>query len=54
MLDGKRYYAVFPDESPEVQDRMRNLFDLLRKLQKQLRAEIPAPDHGQRATPSLR
>jgi len=44
MLDGKRYYAVFPDETSEMQDRMRNLFDLLKKLQKQLPAEIPDTD----------
>ena len=47
MLDGKRYYAVFPDESPEMQDRMRSLFDLLKKLQKQLRTEIAHADGGQ-------
>ena len=34
MLDGKRYYAVFPDESPEMQDRMRSLFDALKKLER--------------------
>jgi hypothetical protein len=37
MLDGKRYYAVFPDESPEMQDRMRSLFDALKKLERAFR-----------------
>ena len=34
MLDGKRYYAAFPDENPEIQLRMRNLFGLLNSLPK--------------------
>jgi hypothetical protein len=39
MLDGKRYCAVFPDENPEIRLRMRNLFHLLKKLEK----EFPQP-----------
>jgi hypothetical protein len=53
MLDGKRYYAVFPDENPEIRQRMRTLFDLLKKLEKefrrhieQFRVETPCPDGG--------
>jgi hypothetical protein len=53
MLDGKRYYAVFPDENPEIRLRMRNLFHLLKKLEKefpqprkQFRIETPYPDGG--------
>ncbi len=53
MLDGKRYYAVFPDENPEIRQRMRNLFDLLKKLEKefrqpsqQFRVEMPYPGGG--------
>ena len=53
MFDGKRYYAVFPDENPEIRLRMRNLFDLLKKLDKQFRqpserfrVETPYPDGG--------
>ncbi|MGD0334822.1 MAG: hypothetical protein ABSA90_16445 [Xanthobacteraceae bacterium] len=37
MLDGKRYYAAFPDENPEIRLRMRTLFDLLKKLDKEFR-----------------
>lgn len=40
MLDGKRYYAAFPDEDPEIQLRMRNLFELLKKLEKEFRQHI--------------
>jgi hypothetical protein len=53
MFDGKRYYAVFPDENPEIRLRMRNLFDLLKKLEiqfrqpsEQFRVETPYPDGG--------
>ena len=53
MLDGKRYYSVFLDENPEIRLRMRNLFDLLKKLEKefrqaseQFRVETPYPDGG--------
>ncbi|MGD0317605.1 MAG: hypothetical protein ABSB37_17065 [Xanthobacteraceae bacterium] len=51
MLDGKRYYADFPDENPEIRLRMQNLFGLLKKLEKEFRqsiepfrAETPCPD----------
>jgi hypothetical protein len=51
MFDGKRYYAIFPDENPEIRLRMRNFFDLLKKLEKefwqpseQFRVETPYPD----------
>ena len=40
MLDGKRYYAVFPDENPEMRDRMRSFFDALKKLERAFQ------DHG--------
>ena len=40
MLDGKRYYAAFPDENPEIRLRMRTLFDLLKKLEKEFRQHI--------------
>jgi len=40
MLDGKRYYAVFPDENPEIRRRMRTLFDLLKKLEPEFRQHI--------------
>jgi hypothetical protein len=40
MLDGKRYYAVFPDENPEIRQRMRTLFDLLKKLEPEFRQHI--------------
>jgi hypothetical protein len=34
MLDGKRYYAVFPDEDPEMRPRITAVLDALGKLQK--------------------
>ncbi len=37
MLDGKRYYAVFPDETPEIWLRMRSLLGLLKKLENEFR-----------------
>jgi len=40
MLDGKRYYAAFPDEDPEIQHRMQNLFGLLKKLEKEFRQHV--------------
>jgi hypothetical protein len=40
MLDGNRYYAVFPDENLEVRLQMRSLFDLVKKLEKELRPHI--------------
>ncbi len=51
MLDGNRYYAAFPDETPEIRLRMQTLSDLLKKLDKDLRptiepfrVETPCPD----------
>ena len=45
MLDGKRYYAVFPDEDPAIRKPvLRNsptLIAALRELEKQLRTIIP-------------
>ena len=35
MLDGKRYFAAFPDESPEIRQRMQTLGNLLKKLEKE-------------------
>ena len=32
MLDGKRYYAMFPDEDPELQPRIRAVLDALGNL----------------------
>ena len=52
MLDGNRYYAAFPDENPEIRLRMRALFDLLKKLEKEFRRHIeqfpiePTPADG--------
>ena len=40
MLDGNRYYAAFPDENPEIRLRMRTLFDLLKKLEKDFRQHM--------------
>jgi hypothetical protein len=40
MLDGKRYFAAFPDESPEIRQRMQTLSDLLKKLDKEFRPYI--------------
>ena len=40
MLDGKRYFAAFPDESPEMRLRMQTLGDLLKKLEKEFRQHI--------------
>jgi hypothetical protein len=40
MLDGKRYFAVFPDENPEIRLRMQTLFGLLKKLEKEFRQSI--------------
>jgi hypothetical protein len=52
MLDGKRYFAAFPDESPEIRQRMQTLGDLLKKLDKEFRPHIeqfpiePTPADG--------
>ena len=40
MLDGKRYYAVLPDENPEIRQRLQSLFDLMAKLETLLRRDI--------------
>jgi hypothetical protein len=40
MLNGNRYYAVFPDENPQLQLRMRALLDALEKLEKEFRQHI--------------
>ncbi len=40
MLDGKRYFAAFPDENPEIRQRMQTLGDLLKKLDKEFRPHI--------------
>ncbi len=40
MLDGKRYFAAFPDENPEMRLRMQTLGVLLKKLEKEFRQHI--------------
>ncbi len=40
MLDGKRYYAAFPDENPEIRPPMHGLLDALKKLEKEFRQHI--------------
>jgi hypothetical protein len=40
MLDGNRYYAVFPDENPELRPRIRAVLEALEKLQKAFRKDI--------------
>jgi hypothetical protein len=42
MLDGKRYYAVFPDEDPELQPRIRAVLNALGKLDKAFRQHLEA------------
>jgi hypothetical protein len=45
MLDGKRYYAAFPDEDAELLPRMRAVLGALSKLDKAFRQHfrsIPA------------
>jgi len=39
MLDGKRYYAAFPDENSE-RLRIPSLLDALEKLEKEFRQHI--------------
>ena len=54
MLDGKRYYAAFPDEDPAntrtILHRSPALIAALRVLEKELRPFIPTatarPDHS--------
>lgn len=40
MLDGKRYFAAFPDENPEIRLRIQTLGDLLKKLDKEVRQHL--------------
>jgi hypothetical protein len=40
MLDGKRYFAAFPDENPEMRLRMQTLGVLLKKLETEFRQHI--------------
>jgi hypothetical protein len=42
MLDGKRYYAAFPDEDAELRPRMRAVLDALGKLDKAFRQHFEA------------
>jgi hypothetical protein len=37
MLDGKRYYAAFPDEDPELQLRLTAVLQALGKVEKAFR-----------------
>jgi hypothetical protein len=41
MLDGKRYYAKFPDEDPAILRYSPTLIAALRALEKELRPFIP-------------
>jgi len=53
MLDGKRYYAAFPDESPYTRPPIlvsRELLDALNALEKQFRQKIE--QFGGRVTPN--
>jgi hypothetical protein len=47
MLDGKRYYAVFPDEGPVLRPRIRAVLDALGNLDKAFRQHLEAlqPDN---------
>jgi hypothetical protein len=40
MLDGKRYYTVFPDEDPELRPRIRAVLDALGNLDKAFRQHL--------------
>jgi hypothetical protein len=40
MLDGKRYYAAFPEEKPEKQSRMQAPLYALERLQREFRQQI--------------
>ena len=42
MLDGKRYYAVFPDENPELRPRLRAVLDALADVNKAFRQHLEA------------
>jgi hypothetical protein len=50
MLDGKRYYTVFPDEDPELRPRIRAVLDALGNLDKAFRQSISAKE----SRPALR
>jgi hypothetical protein len=56
MLDGKRYYAVFPDEDPVLRPRIRAVLDALGNLDKALRQHLEAfrPDNLDRDCRSSR
>jgi hypothetical protein len=40
MLDGKRYYAVFPDEDPELRPRITAVLHALGKVEKAFRKHV--------------
>ena len=40
MLDGKRYYAAFPDEDPVLQSRIAAVHRALGKVEKALRKRV--------------
>ena len=42
MLDGKRYYAMFPDEDPELRPQIRAVLDALGNLDKAFRQHLEA------------
>jgi hypothetical protein len=42
MLDGKRYYTVFPDEDPELQPRITAVLEALGKVEKTFRKHAEA------------
>ena len=42
MMDGKRYYAVFPDEHPELRPRVRAVLDALANVNKAFRQHLEA------------
>jgi hypothetical protein len=42
MLDSKRYYAVFPDENPELRPRIRAVLDALANVNKAFRQHFEA------------
>ena len=42
MLDGKRYYADFPDEDPELRSRITAVLQALGKVEKAFRKHAEA------------
>ena len=56
MLDGKRYYAVFPDEDPVLRPRIGAVLDALGNLDKAFRQHLEAfqPDNLDRDCRSSR